>query len=88
MRLVPGIRAVRLLCRSLTCASQFFDRLGELFNRRKGSDHGAIYLTQKRRTSHLVDSGLPSPLLLFQVIASTSITSSACIRESVSWTLR
>ncbi|KND93327.1 hypothetical protein TOPH_02146 [Tolypocladium ophioglossoides CBS 100239] len=29
---------------------EFFDRLGELFNRRKGSDHGAIYLTQKRLT--------------------------------------
>ncbi|KOS17631.1 Signal recognition particle 14 kDa protein [Escovopsis weberi] len=27
---------------------EFFTRLGEVFNRRKGSDHGAIYLTQKR----------------------------------------
>ncbi|RDA93423.1 hypothetical protein CP533_2010 [Ophiocordyceps camponoti-saundersi (nom. inval.)] len=30
--------------------AQFFVRLGELFNYRKGSDHGAIYLTQKRLT--------------------------------------
>ncbi|KJZ72375.1 hypothetical protein HIM_08178 [Hirsutella minnesotensis 3608] len=29
---------------------EFFDKLGELFNHRKGSDHGAIYLTQKRLT--------------------------------------
>ncbi|PNY27252.1 Uncharacterized protein TCAP_02824 [Tolypocladium capitatum] len=29
---------------------EFFDRLAELFNRRKGSDHGAIHLTQKRLT--------------------------------------
>ncbi|KAM5352126.1 hypothetical protein ACJ41O_004849 [Fusarium nematophilum] len=29
---------------------QFFAKLGELFNHRKGSDHGAIYLTQKRVT--------------------------------------
>jgi hypothetical protein len=29
---------------------QFFAKLGELFNHRKGSDHGAIYLSQKRRT--------------------------------------
>lgn len=28
---------------------QFFDKLGHLFNHRKGSDHGAIYLIQKRR---------------------------------------
>lgn len=30
---------------------QFFAKLSELFNHRKGSDHGAIYLTQKRRKS-------------------------------------
>ncbi|KAL6870233.1 signal recognition particle, SRP9/SRP14 subunit [Trichoderma novae-zelandiae] len=29
---------------------EFFDKLGHLFNHRKGSDHGAIYLTQKRLT--------------------------------------
>ncbi|KAM4057987.1 signal recognition particle 14kD protein [Hirsutella rhossiliensis] len=29
---------------------EFFDKLGELFHSRKGSDHGAIYLTQKRLT--------------------------------------
>ncbi|KAF5692130.1 signal recognition particle subunit srp14 [Fusarium circinatum] len=29
---------------------QFFAKLGELFNHRKGSDHGAIYLSQKRLT--------------------------------------
>ncbi|KAF4465649.1 signal recognition particle subunit srp14 [Fusarium albosuccineum] len=29
---------------------EFFAKLGELFNHRKGSDHGAIYLTQKRLT--------------------------------------
>ncbi|PFH63031.1 hypothetical protein XA68_10072 [Ophiocordyceps unilateralis] len=28
---------------------EFFDGLGELLNRRKGSDHGAVYLTQKRQ---------------------------------------
>ncbi|KAM0511761.1 hypothetical protein ACHAPE_009551 [Trichoderma viride] len=28
---------------------EFFDKLGHLFNHRKSSDHGAIYLTQKRR---------------------------------------
>ncbi|EGX96567.1 Signal recognition particle, SRP9/SRP14 subunit [Cordyceps militaris CM01] len=28
---------------------QFFEKLNELFGARKGSDHGAIYLTQKRR---------------------------------------
>ncbi|PTB44753.1 uncharacterized protein TrAFT101_003295 [Trichoderma asperellum] len=27
---------------------EFFDKLGRLFNHRKSSDHGAIYLTQKR----------------------------------------
>ncbi|KAH6890978.1 signal recognition particle, SRP9/SRP14 subunit [Thelonectria olida] len=27
---------------------EFFTKLGELFNDRKGSDHGAIYLSQKR----------------------------------------
>ncbi|KAF5022778.1 hypothetical protein F66182_5193 [Fusarium sp. NRRL 66182] len=27
---------------------EFFAKLGELFNHRKGSDHGAIYMTQKR----------------------------------------
>lgn len=30
------------------CAAQFFDKLGHLFNHRKSSDHGAVYLTQKR----------------------------------------
>ncbi|KAJ3499762.1 hypothetical protein NLG97_g50 [Lecanicillium saksenae] len=29
---------------------QFFEKLNELFGSRKGSDHGAIYLTQKRLT--------------------------------------
>lgn len=29
---------------------EFFDRLGALLNRRKGSDHGALFLTQKRLT--------------------------------------
>ncbi|ATY64684.1 Signal recognition SRP9 SRP14 subunit [Cordyceps militaris] len=29
---------------------QFFEKLNELFGARKGSDHGAIYLTQKRLT--------------------------------------
>ncbi|KAL6877248.1 signal recognition particle, SRP9/SRP14 subunit [Trichoderma longibrachiatum] len=29
---------------------EFFDKLGSLFNHRKGSDHGAIYLIQKRLT--------------------------------------
>ncbi|OAA73782.1 Signal recognition particle, SRP9/SRP14 subunit [Cordyceps fumosorosea ARSEF 2679] len=29
---------------------QFFEKLNELFAARKGSDHGAIYLTQKRLT--------------------------------------
>ncbi|KAK1251370.1 hypothetical protein MKX07_006849 [Trichoderma sp. CBMAI-0711] len=29
---------------------EFFDKLGQLFNHRKGSDHGAIYLIQKRLT--------------------------------------
>ncbi|KAG5952495.1 hypothetical protein E4U53_000686 [Claviceps sorghi] len=27
---------------------EFFDRLAQLFDRRKGADHGAVYLTQKR----------------------------------------
>ncbi|QPG93843.1 hypothetical protein C2857_003027 [Epichloe festucae Fl1] len=27
---------------------EFFDKLVELFNRRRGTDHGAIYLVQKR----------------------------------------
>lgn len=30
---------------------QFFTKLGELFASRKGKDHGAVYLTQKRRTA-------------------------------------
>ncbi|EJP61026.1 hypothetical protein BB8028_0002g10100 [Beauveria bassiana] len=34
---------------------QFFEKLNELFGARKGSDHGAIYLTQKRLT-HNSDS--------------------------------
>ncbi|KPM40165.1 hypothetical protein AK830_g6386 [Neonectria ditissima] len=29
---------------------EFFAKLGELFDHRKGSDHGAIYLSQKRLT--------------------------------------
>ncbi|KAF4973799.1 hypothetical protein FZEAL_9218 [Fusarium zealandicum] len=29
---------------------EFFAKLGELFDHRKGSDHGAIYLAQKRLT--------------------------------------
>lgn len=29
---------------------QFFGRLAELFDHRKGKDHGAIYLVQKRCT--------------------------------------
>ncbi|CAM1503703.1 Fc.00g012940.m01.CDS01 [Cosmosporella sp. VM-42] len=29
---------------------EFFAKLGELFNDRKASDHGAIYLSQKRLT--------------------------------------
>jgi signal recognition particle subunit SRP14 len=29
---------------------EFFNKLGELFNHRKASDHGAIHLTQKRLT--------------------------------------
>ncbi|KAF7549798.1 hypothetical protein G7046_g8230 [Stylonectria norvegica] len=37
---------------------EFFAKLGELFNHRKGSDHGAIYLTQKRLT---YDQDIPTP---------------------------
>ncbi|KAK5995791.1 hypothetical protein PT974_04209 [Cladobotryum mycophilum] len=37
---------------------EFFHKLGDLFNHRKGSDHGAIYLTQKR-LSH--DQDISSP---------------------------
>ncbi|QPC72951.1 hypothetical protein HYE68_003703 [Fusarium pseudograminearum] len=29
---------------------EFFAKLGELFDHRKGSDHGSIYLSQKRLT--------------------------------------
>ncbi|RCI11442.1 hypothetical protein L249_7473 [Ophiocordyceps polyrhachis-furcata BCC 54312] len=38
---------------------EFFIRLGELFNYRKGSDHGAIYLTQKRLTYGSEDGASP-----------------------------
>lgn len=45
--------------------SQFFDKLGHLFNHRKGSDHGAIYLTQKRRkTTHPQPPNSPLSSLL------------------------
>ncbi|KAM0551953.1 hypothetical protein ACHAPJ_008061 [Fusarium lateritium] len=37
---------------------EFFAKLGELFNHRKGSDHGAIYLSQKRLT---YGQDIPSP---------------------------
>ncbi|GJN71607.1 signal recognition particle protein domain-containing protein [Purpureocillium lilacinum] len=37
---------------------EFFVGLEKLFNHRKGSDHGAVYLTQKR-LSH--DQDMPSP---------------------------
>lgn len=37
---------------------EFFAKLGELFDHRKGKDHGAIYLVQKRVT---YDQGIPVP---------------------------
>lgn len=40
--------------------TEFFDQLEKLFSHRKGSDHGKIYLTQKRLT-HSEDANLPSP---------------------------
>ncbi len=39
----------------LTSPLQFFTRLTSLFDTRRASTHGSIYLTQKRRTT------LPSP---------------------------
>ncbi|KFH42896.1 Signal recognition particle subunit-like protein [Hapsidospora chrysogenum ATCC 11550] len=40
--------------------SEFFDRLEKLFGQRKGSDHGAVYLTQKRLVTHSEDAPMPS----------------------------
>ncbi|ODA83388.1 hypothetical protein RJ55_01902 [Drechmeria coniospora] len=37
---------------------EFLARLGELFSHRQGSDHGAIYLTQKR---YAFDPSCPTP---------------------------
>ncbi|KAG6032886.1 hypothetical protein E4U41_007092 [Claviceps citrina] len=49
--------------------SKFFDRLAQLFNKRRGSDHGAVYLTQKRfsfdnQVHSNEDDGGPRPLII------------------------
>ncbi|KAL6923790.1 hypothetical protein ACHAP8_001171 [Fusarium lateritium] len=56
---------------------EFFAKLGELFNHRKGSDHGSVYLSQKRLTygqdipkpseeepSPDINPGKPLPLII------------------------
>ncbi|KAM0298361.1 hypothetical protein HYE67_006319 [Fusarium culmorum] len=56
---------------------EFFAKLGELFDHRKGSDHGSIYLSQKRLTygqdipqpseeepSPDINPGKPLPLII------------------------
>lgn len=44
-------KIVKCLQKSVLLTScQFFAKLGELFDHRKGSDHGSVYLSQKRRT--------------------------------------
>jgi hypothetical protein len=49
--LYASTKIVKCLQKSvLLTPCQFFAKLGELFNDRKGSDHGSVYLSQKRRT--------------------------------------
>ncbi|KAG6003837.1 hypothetical protein E4U21_001636 [Claviceps maximensis] len=44
-------RAVLNLCYTKSPIAKFFDRLAQIFDRRKGADHGAVYLTQKPLSS-------------------------------------